>query len=116
MTCKVLEIRDSMTHIEALAIRMLADNPIQDYGIHERCGHPRDGSSIVLMLLNDCRATNDPYEWGALGLDPRTMLVAHNYIIDHFTELKDGDVVDVEFILHEVTEPKKPERPGNWGI
>jgi hypothetical protein len=110
MVCKVIEIRDSMTHIETLAIRMLADNPAQEYGIHYRCGHPRDGSSIVLMHLDSCKATNDPYEWTALGLGPRTMPVAHNYVIAHFDEIKDGDVVDVEFILGETSKPKISER------
>lgn len=35
---------------------------------------------------------------------------AHNWIIDHWQELKDGDVVDVQFILGETKEPKVSER------
>ena len=110
MTCKVLEIRDSCTHIDAMAIRMKADNPEQDYGIHARTGHPRDGSSIVLMHLDSCKATNDPYEWTSLGLGPRTMPTAHNYICDHFDELTDGQVIDVEYLLGETAAPKTSER------
>ena len=38
------------------------------------------------------------------------MPVAHNYIIEHWHELKDGDVVDVQFILGETKAPKVSER------
>jgi hypothetical protein len=38
------------------------------------------------------------------------MPVARNHIIDHFEALSDGDVVDVEHILGETTEPKVSER------
>ena len=106
---KVLEIRDRGTHIPALAIRMLGTNPTQAY-YFRRCGYPPDGSSIMLMRLYDGKATNDPYEWEALRMGPRTMPVAHNWIIDHYRELSDGDVVDVEFILSETSSSKTSER------
>ena len=110
MTFKVLEVRDSGTHIGVLAIRMLADNNEQAYEIHDRAGHPRDGASIVLMCLDNFKATNDPYEWTSLGLGPRTMPVAHNYIVDHYDELADGQVIDVEYLLGETATPKTSER------
>jgi hypothetical protein len=37
------------------------------------------------------------------------MRVACEYIGAHFDDLKDGRVVDVEFILGETKEPKVPE-------
>jgi hypothetical protein len=110
MICKTLEIRDKGTHIAALAIKMLADNPVQAYYIHERSGYPRDGSSIMLMCLHDGRATNDPYEWQTLRMGPRTMPTAHNFIIDNFPTLEDGQVIDVEYILGETSQPKVTER------
>lgn len=110
MTFKTLEVRDEMTHIPVLAISMLAENPIQAYYIHERTGHPRDGHSIVLMRLADMRATNDPYEWPSITGDQRTLPNAHNWVIDHFEELRDGDVVDVSYILGETPTPKISER------
>jgi len=109
MTTKVLEIRDEGAFIAALAIRMTGDNPIQNYYFW-RCGYPSDGSSIMLMMLYDGKATNDPYEWRALGMGPRTLPVAHDWIIDHFDELSDGDVVDVQVILGETSTPKISER------
>ena len=57
------------------------------------------------MFLNDCRAANDPHEWNS-----RTMTAAHVYIEMHWSELSDGDVVDVEFILGETAQQKKSER------
>ena len=110
MVFKTIEIRDDGTHIPSLAIQMVAENEVQAYYIHDRCGHPRDGSSIMLMMLDDGKATNDPYEWESLGLGPRTMPVAHNYIIDHFAELNNGDVVDVQHILGETQVKKVSER------
>ena len=112
MRFKILEIRDIATHIPAMAIQMLAENPTQEYYVHGRCGYPRDGSSIMLMMLNDGKATNDPYEWGAC----RTMPYAHNYILEHFDELNDGDVVDVQVILGETDQPKTSERFDRHGI
>ncbi len=106
---KVLEIRDEGTFIGVLAIRMLGTNPVQAYYLR-RVGYPNDGSSIMLMMLSDGKATNDPYEWPGLRMGLRTMPVAHEFIISHYTELSDGDVVDVQFILGETTTRKVTER------
>ena len=106
MRAKALEIRDEGTFIPVLAVDMNAENESQRY-LLRRCGYPCDGHpNIILTNLNGSgKATNDPYEWGG-----RTYLVAHNYIIDHWDELEDGDVVDVSFILGESKEPKVSER------
>lgn len=110
---KVLEIRDEGTFIGALAIRMLGVNLIQHYYLR-RCGYPADGSSIMLMMLADGKATNDPYSWGELRMGPRTLPVAHNWIIDHYEDLKDGDVIDVQVILGETATPKLSERLASY--
>jgi hypothetical protein len=54
------------------------------------------------------RATNKAYEWGESVR--RTFGVAHNYIIKHWHDLHDGDVVDVEWILGETKQKKISER------
>ena len=51
-----------------------------------------------------------PYFWAELGHRFRTLRVAHDWIISHWAELSDGDVVDVQYILLETTAPKIPER------
>lgn len=109
MQFKVLEIRDEGTFIPALAIKMLGANETQAYYLR-RLGYPADGSSIMLMVLDSGKATNDPYEWSSRGMGPRTMPNAHVSIIKHFDELKDGDVVDVQVILGETARPKVSER------
>ena len=121
---KILEIRDSGTFIAVLAIRMLAANPAQAY-YFRRCGYPEDGSSIMLMCLYDGKATNDPYEWPSLlricrelmpswfileNVGARAMGTAHDWIINHYAELSDGDVVDVQMILGEHARAKTSER------
>lgn len=100
MITKLLEIRDEGTCISALAIKMSSRNPIEVTYLW-REGYPRDGHGVVLMKLSNQKATSDPYEWPDLGGGRRTMPVAHLHIIEHFDELKDGDVVDVRVVLGE---------------
>ena len=57
---------------------------------------------------NGSPAWNDPHGWDANR--GRTIRKAHFYIIEHWNELRDGDVVDVEFILGERDKPKIAER------
>jgi len=102
MKTKTLELRDRATFIAILAIEMNPDNT-KERALLRHCGYACEGTSNILMtrLDGNGKATNDPYEWG-----DRTMATAHNYIIDRWASLADGDVVDVEFILGETTEPK----------
>jgi hypothetical protein len=106
MKAKALEIRDESTFIPALAVDINPDNDAQRY-LMRRCGYPCDGrpNVIVTRLDGDGQATNDPYAWNG-----RTWPNAHNWIIEHWDELKDGDVVDVSFILGETRQPKVSER------
>jgi len=105
MIAKTLEIRDAATFIAALAIDINPDSERQRY-LMRRCGYPCDGEPNVILtrLDGNGKATNDPYAWGG-----RTWPVAHNYIIEHWNELNDGDVVDVQFILGETKTPKVSE-------
>ena len=106
MQVKALEIRDEGTFIPALAVDMNPTNDEQRY-LLRRCGYPCDDrpNVIVTRLDGSGKATNDPYDWGG-----RTWPNAHHYIIKHWDELKDGDVVDVSFILGETKAPKVSER------
>jgi len=106
MKTKALEIRDENTFIPALAVDMNPASEEQRY-LLRRCGYLCDGRpNVVLTRLDGSgKATNDPYEWGG-----RTWPNAHNWIIEHWDELADGDVVDVSFILGETQTPKVSER------
>lgn len=105
MKVKTVEIRDRATFIPAVAISIEPDNEGQRYLIR-RSGFSSTFSDVILMPL-DCRgASYDPYKWHGA----RTLLEAHLWIRTHFDEIKDGDVVDVEFILGEKPSMKTSER------
>ena len=94
----MLELRDRMTFIPTLAIEISGE----DGYLARRAGY---GPLCVLFgRLNGGTFHYDPYDWA-----DRTWKTAHTLIIEHFNELKDGDVVDVEFILGETTTPKQSE-------
>lgn len=118
MITKALEIRDRGTFIPVIAIKMVPPEPDSGYFDPERyllrrSGYGFDDPCVVLCRMEcsgvDRNATYDPYSWGG---GTRTYQVAHQYIIDHFDELRSGDVVDVEFILEETSKPKISERLG----
>lgn len=118
MIVKAFEIRDKGTFIPTMGILMVPE-VFEDYSrVHEaeryllrRAGYNFDDPCVVLCRMEcsgvDRNATYDPYSWGGGN---RTFAVAHDYIVKHWHELKSGDVIDVEFILGETTEPKKSER------
>lgn len=104
---KVLEIRDEGTFIPALAVNINPSTEQQRY-LMRRVGYPCDGVPNVILThltADGGPAWNDPYGWSG-----RTYPIAHNYIIEHWHELDDGDVIDVQFILGETAAPKRSER------
>lgn len=103
MKTKVIEIRDEGTCISALAIRMEAANGVEDAFLR-RCGYPPGGGGVVLMDLNNQQANSDPY-----GQRSGTMQIAHNFILDHWPALKEGEVVDVRVIQGHATKRAAPE-------
>lgn len=110
---KILEIRDSATFIPVVAINMNPVNHTQHYYLR-RYGFPCDGRANIAIFHLDSSGQpvwNDPYGWG-----DRTFKTAHAYILDHWPELHDGSVVDVEFVLGETRVPKTSERlTANYG-
>jgi hypothetical protein len=108
MEIKCLELRDSMTFIPVICIRPVPENDAQRY-LLRRDGYRGDGSEqCIIMIDAQCRGVSyDLYDWPR---DTRTRPHAHAYIEEHWHELRDGDVIDVEFILGETVEPKRSER------
>lgn len=122
MQVKLLEVRDEGTFIPILAVNMNPGDRTHDMRLEaanawearryllRRVGYPCDGrpNIVVTYLSADGQpAWSDPYGWTNRG---RTIPVAHNWIIDHWHELHDGSVVDVQFILGETAAPKLSER------
>jgi hypothetical protein len=107
MEVKCLEIRDSMTFIPVICIRPAPESPAQRYLLRRDgyCGD--DSESCIIMIDAQCRGVAyDCYDWTK---GSRTHRVAHNYIAEHWHELADGDVIDVQFILGETSEKKISE-------
>jgi hypothetical protein len=105
MITKLIEIRDRATLIVALAIKLNKSSFVEGR-FFDRAGYA-DGH-ILLMRLEDCLTCNNPYDWNT-HTSARTMKEAHIYIERNFDSLKNGDVVDVEYVLNEVATPKSSD-------
>jgi hypothetical protein len=104
METKVFEIRDAMTFIPALGVRIapVVGNDAHNY-LLRHAGYV--DPLILLTRLDGGKSCYDPYDWA-----DRTWQVAHNYITEHWDNLGDGDVIDVQYILGETPERKVSER------
>ncbi len=79
----------------------------------QRAGYSFEYPLILFGPLNGGRFAYDPYQQEG-GMLIRTRCVAHNYVQEHWSELKDGDVIDVEYILGETQHPKVSEKLSIW--
>ncbi len=109
MDVKLLEIRDRMTMIPVLAIRLGPRSETERW-LLERGGfglgpEEQDQYVVLLRLEEECRAAVAAYVWRG-----RTMPAAHQYIIDNWQHIASGDVVDVEYILGGTERPKDSDR------
>jgi hypothetical protein len=114
MKVLLLEVRDSMTTIPCVAMQCRSDDSTERWMLQragymqgaEACGHY---CVLFSTLYGDRILTYEAGDWASQKLG-RTMEVAHNYVREHFDELRTGDVIDVEFILGEKPTKKLPER------
>jgi hypothetical protein len=106
MEVKCLEIRDEGTFIPVICIRPAPENEAQRY-LLRRDGYSGGPDEPCIILIDaQCHGcAYDPYDW-----PNRTKRTAHDHIRDNWNTLKDGDVIDVEFILGETKTPKLSER------
>ena len=108
MEVKVFEIRDRATMFPAVAIR-IEHAHIRERKILRRGGFNLDEVVVMFSHSSDeIRAYRDEYLARQKELG-RTAYHAVEYIQNHFEELKDGQVIDVEYILDEVAAPKESE-------
>jgi hypothetical protein len=108
MEVKCLEIRDSMTFIPVICIRPVPDNEGQRYLLRRDGYSGKSSERCIIMIDAQCRGVAyDPYDWDQ---DTRTKINAHIYIEEHWADLIDGDVIDVEFIKGESSIKKISER------
>jgi hypothetical protein len=110
MEVKCLELRDKATFCPVICIRPVPENDAQRYLLRRDGYAAADDSSntTIILIKNQCQGVSyDPYNWY-----DRTFRVAHSWIEEHWPELTDGDVIDVEYILFETTEKKRSVRFG----
>jgi len=109
MQAKTFEVRDRMTFIPALAVKL---DPAceRDRYLLARAGYglsPFEQAEYVLLVKvsgDEPKTQHDPHSWG-----DRTMRAAHQHIIENWSLLESGAVVDVEFILGEKQAPTESE-------
>jgi hypothetical protein len=99
---KRVEIRDAMTTMPALALRVRggSEDPVL-----WRAGFGELPEVILVDLVN-WRCQYDPFSWSTPA---RTLPAAHRWLRDNWDEHRDGGVVDVQYILGERATPKEPE-------
>ena len=119
MDIKLIEIRDRGTCMPALAIRTSPADEGERW-LLQRSGfgkEPTKQAGYILLAplvgLEKGHIYYDYFQWeGGFG---RTLFQAHDYLLDHFDEVRSGDVVDIEYILRETPAPKRPEREDAQG-
>ena len=111
---KIIEIRDKGTFVPAVAVYMANDGLPSSY-LLRRSGVV-SAPTILLAPLTRIQACTDPYDWG-----DRTFQVSHMFLYgwlpkEHcavpqgWGQIKNGDVLDVEYILGETESPKVSEQ------
>ena len=117
MEVKLFEVRDRATFIPCFGILMSpsdenfigarSDRSEEERYLLQRAGFGFDNPLVMFGRLEGGGCQYDPYGWPSSS---RTIHVAHVHIANHWNELSSGDVIDVEYILGETTEPKRSER------
>jgi hypothetical protein len=105
MIAKLIEIRDRHTRIDVVCFETMSQDETENH-YFRHVGFTGELPWVMVFRLADRTACYSPMQWK----DQRTMMNAHEYIAEHYSELKSGDVVDVEFILGEKDSPSLPER------
>lgn len=111
MEVKLFEIRDRGTMIPVMAIRLGSDIEAERY-LFDRAGYgvlPKDQREYVLLImLHNCEIQHNPLDWSPV-IAGRTMPKAHRFIIDKWDDLVPGQVICIETLEGERSEPKQSE-------
>lgn len=105
METKFFGIRDKSTFIPAMAImlsRKRGRNEAEQF-LLGRAGYGLD--CLLLTHMSTCDTHNDAHDWGP----SRTMGHAHMFIERNWSDLKSGQVIDVQVILNETIVSKVSE-------
>ena len=98
---KTVEIRDRATLIPAFAIKMLPSDE-KELFLFKGAGYGISHPCIMLISIEaPWHAARSSDEWKG----SRTMATAHKWIEMNFDNIQSGEVIDVEFLLHEKEKP-----------
>jgi len=112
METKLFEVRDRMTFIPVIAIKLSSSSEAERY-LLAMAGYGLQSIEQEKHILVGKAQTGElhyayQHHPGYPGV--RTMGIAHQHILKHYEEMNSGDVLDVEFILGEVEQPKISQR------
>jgi len=103
MQVKILEVRDRATFIPVMATLLERECKAQRR-LLSAAGYGGAITYVIVTKLDGTISQYAPHAWGG-----RTMPNAHSYILHHWDELVDGDVIDIEYILGETATKKEPQ-------
>lgn len=107
MKVKLFEVRDRATFIPVIAVQLNPQNEAERY-LLSRSGYGKTAAEHNrYILMADLRGSVINYD--AFSWPNRTKQEAHLYLNEHFEELENGAVIDIEYILGEKQESKKSE-------
>ena len=110
MITKLFEIRDRNTFIPVLATKIDHEIDAQSWLLN-RAGFLKPFTpDDFFILLCDIKGGGGECQTSAYDWRGRAMATAHDHIVKNWDQLKDGDVIDVEFILGETKVKKASER------
>lgn len=110
MLTKLVEVHDDTITVRVLAVKLTPANDEERKVLFEHHGYSQDGSSVMLIELENEAATTDPMQWPSIGVHPRTLPVAHDYIKRNFERLPSDQVkvINVAEILGADLDPLLP--------
>ena len=118
MQCKLFEVRDRATFIPVCCTLMrpkmaggLSPADSGERYLLRRAGFGYDSRFVLMTRVTGGQAHFAVNEW----VGNATMGRAHQYIAENWDTLSSGQVIDVEFIRGETTEPKQSERFSDGG-
>lgn len=120
MEVKLFEVLDRGTVISVIVNKLLASHTIREEHkegasmpfareilLLQHSGLNMTGSYTTMLSYigsGYARSEIDPHRWQD-GIHDRTLFTAHNFIDENWDTLTSGDIVDVEVILGEKSEP-----------
>ncbi len=106
---RLIEVRDRMTFIPVLAVRLANDGTETTYLLRRAGFIDESGSGVPIILTHLSRMIthSEAYEWGGAT---RTMFTAHAELVQNWDKYPNGSVLDVRVVQGETDEPATSER------